>query len=863
MLTEATQWQNDVWPVLRRYDGGERRAISLPLGGIGTGTIGFGGRGELRDWELQNHPDKGSLAPGTFFAVRASGGCRSPIGRILEGALYDDEYEGPLGSPVALAGLPRFPQCSFEAAYPFGRVCLDDAEFPLAATLSAFNPFVPGDADVSGLPIIFWRVGLHNKTTDPLDVSVMLSVANFIGARLRRDGMDLSRPTATRRQSDQMAGWILEDAGLDGGDEEWGAFVAAVLGGDASWVGPVWSPGKWNQGVRGMWEGFVENGVPIAPVGVDASRDGTVHAMIGIPAATVGTHLSLPASGDAVARFAFGWKFPNRRSWVFTGPGPTGGSGTETWGNAYATGGVDAWTVVEARISEIEDLERRSAEFVSCVVDSDLPEVVKEAALFNLSTLRSPTVFRSADGMLWGWEGVLDHAGSCPGSCTHVWNYDLSTPLLFGELALRMRENELLRATADSGAMAFRIGLPTDAGHGWHLAAADGQFGCLIKLYREWQLSGDDHFLRRVWPAAKRALEFAWLPGGWDADQDGVAEGALHNTLDVEYFGPNGFIQGWYLGALRAMAAMAVAMGEYPFGVRCTALEERGSAWTEEHLFNGYYYQQEIRPPRDFEQLRPETRHTIMGSADPTDPEFQMGSGCQVDQLVGAAITESAGLGRVFDPDHVRSSLAAVHRLNYVPRFAGWTNHMRSYVLGDDRGHIVMAYPDGLPHAPMPYWCEVMTGFEYAYALALLQAGLAEQAEDVVASVRARYDGRRRNPFDEAECGHHYARAMLAWGLVCSYAGFQYSAIEQRMELTAATGPGRWPWSTGWAWGTVTYEAGIDGLCANIEVTAGKLRLRSIVLGGLRFDVGEDREFGPGETIAVGPGGPLSATAQT
>lgn len=853
-MTEQINQDGIAWPVLRRYVGGQRRAISLPLGGIGTGTVGFGGRGELRDWELQNHPNKGSRAPGTFFAVRASGISTAPCGRVLEGALYDEEYEGALGSPVPLAGLPRFSECSFEAAYPFGRVCLADEDFPLAATVSAFNPLIPGDIGASSLPIIVWRVGLQNKSAEAMDVSVMLSVANFIGDRLRRADHDLSRPIATIRHSDQMIGWILQENGLDDTDEEWGSFVAAAVSEDCSWAGPVWSPGKWNCGIRGMWDSFIADGRPRAATGAQDDRDGVVNATHGVPAVTVGTSLSIPSAGHVVATFAFSWSFPNRRSWVFKGPGPKGASGDDIWGNAYTSKDVDPWTTLEQRVAEIDDLERLSKEFVGCIIESDLPEVVKEASLFNLSTLRSPTVFRSADGMMWGWEGVLDHAGSCPGSCTHVWNYDLATPLLFGELALRMRENELIRATAENGAMSFRIGLPTDEAHRWDLAAADGQFGCLIKLYREWQASGDYEFLRRLWPSARRALEFSWLPGGWDADMDGVAEGALHNTLDIEYFGPTGVIQGWYLGALRAMAAMAEAVGDSSFSARCTALEKRGSAWTEDHLFNGDYYEQEIRPPREFEQLRPETRHVSMGSTDPNCPEFQMGSGCQVDQLVGGVIAENAGLGKVFDADHARRSLAAVHRFNYVPRFADWTNHMRSYALGDDRGHIVMSYPNGMPKAPMPYWCEVMTGYEYAYALALVQAGSTDQAEDVVASIRERYDGRRRNPFDEAECGHHYARAMIAWGLISAYSGFQYSAVEGRMELSAPTGSGRWPWSTGWAWGSVTYEVGERGVSASIKVTAGRLRIRCVVIGGIELEVGKDREFGAGETLELGLG---------
>ena len=88
-------------------------------------------------------------------------------------------------------------------------------------------------------------------------------------------------------------------------------------------------------------------------------------------------------------------------------------------------------------------------------------------------------------------------------------------------------------------------------------------------MYRDWQLSGDDELLKAHWPRVKRALEFAWIPGGWDADQDGVMEGAQHNTMDVEYFGPSPQMQFWYLGALRATEEMARSLGEDAFADQC------------------------------------------------------------------------------------------------------------------------------------------------------------------------------------------------------------------------------------------------------------------------------------------------------
>lgn len=850
----ASTEQRRSWPALRRFEGADRRAISLPLGGIGTGTIGLGGRGELRDWELQNHPAKGSYVAGSFFAVRAAVSGHPPSARLLEGALYDEEYEGPLGSPTALAGLPRFERCSFETTYPFARVVLSDDAFPLEVALEAFNPLIPGDADASGRPVIVWRVVLRNTTADALETSVMCSVADFIGARLRAGGRDRSRPRIESRQADGVLGGLLgvllaEDA-LAPDDEEWGSFAAAVIGPD-SWRGPAWAPGKWNQGSLRMWSGFLERGVPGALRSGDeweASVDGSA----GAPAATIGATRKLEPLGTAEVGFVFGWHFPNRRSWAFTGPGPAGGPGDAIIGNWYCNGRADGWEALVGGLADIDELEDATLEFVEALTASDLSAAVKEAALFNLSTLRSPTYFRSADGMAWGFEGVLDHTGSCPGSCTHVWNYEMATPFLFGELARAMRENEYLHGTGDDGVMAFRIGLPAERMADWRVAAADGQFGCLVKLYREWQLSGDDEFLARLWPAARRSLEFAWEPGSWDADGDGVAEGCQHNTLDIEYFGPNPLIQGWYLVALRAAGRMAEQMGEGELAKRCAELEASGAAFTERELFNGEYYEQQVRAPGDFSRVHPLTRLRVLGALDASDPEFQIGSGCLIDQLAGQVAGELAGLGPIFSPEHARRSLESVHRYNYVGRFSRWTNYMRPYVLGEDRGHVMVAYPRGVPEHPVPYWCEVMTGFEYTYALALVQAGLTALAEDVVASIRERYDGRRRNPFDEAECGHHYARAMASWGLVNAFAGFSYSAVEQRIAFGAASAGTRFLWATGSSWGVLAHGAsGADRRRARLEVRRGSIRLRAVEIGGSLAELEPAREVNAGEALEL------------
>ena len=602
----------------------------------------------------------------------------APQARILEGDLFNEEVQGAEGSPAPLAGLPRFASCEFETTYPFGRVLLADPHFPVQASVEVFNPLVPGDEEVSSLPIAIVRVTLESILDQVLECSVMLSAEALLGHARRRQGLP-SRPVATERSEPGLVGYLLSDEALEGDLEESGTIAAAVLG-DGAWAGPSWGIGKWNQGLGTMWRGYIETGEPRAGLfGVESGAVGTSGAP-GI-AGTLGAKRDLAPGERVEVDFLLGWHFPNRRSWVW-GAAAACRCRRAGDGRQFLHQGLRRCLGRRAGPSPPGARAQRATEgFVSSFWSSDLSPVVKEAALFNLSTLRSQTFFRSADGNPLGWEGCLDDAGSCLGSCTHVWNYELATPFLFGSMARQMRELEYLHATAPDGAMSFRIGLPLSKAQEHSLVAADGQFGCVVKLYREWRLSGDDEWLRQLWPACRRSLEFAWIEGGWDADRDGLAEGAQHNTMDIEYFGPNPEVQSWYLAALAAATEMARAVGDAEFSQTCHEVFISGAASTESLLFNGQYYQQKVMPPGDFSRVAPQLRHTNMGAEDPDTPEFQVEDGCLTDQLLGDTYGRLVGLGPVLDTEHVAVALESIHRLNYVGDFGDWTNYKRTYAV--------------------------------------------------------------------------------------------------------------------------------------------------------------------------------------
>lgn len=141
-----------------------------------------------------------------------------------------------------------------------------------------------------------------------------------------------------------------------------------------------------------------------------------------------------------------------------------------------------------------------------------------------------------------------------------------------------------------------------------------------------------------------------------------------------------------------------------------------------------------------------------------------------------------------------------------------------------------------------------MAGFEHILAVGLISEGLVDEGLKVIADIRARYDGERRNPFDEAECGHHYARAMASWGAVVTLTGFDYDGRTGVMRFAPRYPSNRHFWSTGDAFGTLT----LDGATPVLTVREGSVRLAEIHLpdrGPIRLD---------GSAVSAGTSLPLS-----
>ncbi len=827
----AQEWHPSSWPVLKTYDQEHLAQIALPLGGIGTGTVSLGGRGELRDWELMNVPAKkfstvttGNNAP--FFALYVRPEQGETTTTLLAGPLYSHEYLHYEGRPVNHHGLPRFAHARFEAAYPFGQVHLWDEQVPVEVVVKGFNPLVPGDADASGLPVAVLSYEVTNPTDKSLEVAVCGSIRNFIGVDGKRFHFNWKGdmvPYGEKenkneyRNSNGLSGIYFYSNGVDKRKEAWGTMALTTQAGEGVTYRTSSVADVWSNAMLDFWDDFSADG---SLVEKKQTADQN-------PMASLAVKKTIAPHETKVFTFFLTWNFPNRKAWADT-----------TVGNYYSQQYPDAWMAAESIVPKIPALEKKTLDFVSALLASSYPEVIKEAALFNLATLRSQTVFRLPSGHLMGWEGIMDRAGSCQGSCTHVWNYEVATPFLFGELARSMRDVEFNYATKENGLMNFRAALPLAKAAAGNAAAADGQMGCVLKIYREWQLSGDHDFLRKNWEQVKKVLSYAWVEKGWDGNRDGVMEGRQHNTMDVDYFGPNPQMGFWYMGALKAAEKMALYMKDKAFARTCERLFTAGSRWMDENLFNGEYYEHKITDPGSFEFLNMEDPNVKI-------PTFQLGKGCLVDQLVGQYMAHICGLGYLGDREHIRTTLQSIMKYNYVPDFSRHFNNMRSYVMGNEAGLLMASWPKGRLKVPFPYFAEVMTGFEYCAAVHMIYEGQTENALTCMQAIRDRHDGAKRNPFSEPECGHHYARSMASWAAVPAWSGFQYSGVTGEMNFTAV--PGTYFWSNGYAWGSC--KVGREQ--AELTVLHGKLNLKRFGLSDRRSKNLKKVSLSEGESYTV------------
>jgi len=824
------------------YQDKYRRNISFPLGGIGTGCIGLSGTGRLIDWEIFNRPNKLSYNGMSHFAVKAERGGKVLDVRVLNGPYLGDRSGSPktfgFGPPrETMAGVPHFRECEFRGEFPFAELVFTDPKFPGRVILSAFNPLIPLNSLDSSIPAAMFTIRFENLTEQDIDYSVFLTVAN--------PGKIKSHNVFAKEQEWRML--HLRNLGIAPEDADYGDICLATDSPDVSYQ-ENWFRGSWFDSLGVYWRelntpgrltnrsyGIIDDAT--LPGGI---TDATAHAVLAV-------HLSCSAGQSVLTRMAISWNIPYCHNYwdkKVNDEDLRKQRLPKYWKNFYATQWSNAMGSAAYVLHCWSRLEQETRAFAAALYNSTLPDPFIDAIGANLCILKSPTCLRLEDGSFYAFEGCTTDSGCCEGSCTHVWTYAYALAFLFPDLERSIRELEYSFNLGENGEIPMRLMLPLGRQSPYR-ACADGQFGTIIKVYREWKRSGDDKWLKKLWPGVKRSLEYAWHPGNedrWDPEQCGILTGRQHHTLDMELFGPNSWLSGFYLAALKAAAEMALAMGETVNAELYTNIYEKGRKTLNTELFNGEYFQQHLCL-NDRNILAPysassgcankdhhETIYDAYWDKEHSEIKYQIGDGCEIDQIIGQWHAWLCGLGEIFDRDKAVSALRAIFRHNYKPVLAEHFNPCRLYGLEDESGTVMCEWPTGCykPWVPLTYAEETMHGFEYALAGQMVQYGMMDEAVLIVKAVRDRYDGDRRNPWNEMECGSNYARSLASFAFIPAFSGFKCDMTKGELEFNpVGIGKGfKSFWSVASAWGKI--EA--TGNSVVLKVLYGELTLSMINL---------------------------------
>ena len=850
------------------------RAVTLPLGGIGTGSVALAGDGGLRQWQIVNNVNHDAHVPNSFFAIWAGTGVDGRYGAVVlqSDALYDDEnfqpapsisdHLVPEGSRRLLAELPGVDGVEVTAQYPIVDVAYRSQTIPVEVGLEAFSPFIPLNSKDSGLPAVAFNFTVTNPLQRAVQVSLLGSQQNLVGwnGKTYIDGN--SNPGYGRNVNSlaHLHGLVALDMantrlGVDHPANGRLALAVFRQPGDEISAMTQW------ESPRQVWDYFSDRYGRLPDQGSGgASPDGQTWN------GAVAVHFALAAGASRTVTFVLAWYFPNRYvTWDQRNVGILDRKSLFWLGNQYNNWFDSALSVVEYVRDNYPRLVAQTRLYRDRFFDSTLPWQLLDSVAGPISTIRSPTCIWNEDGRFHGFEGCHGAStfhgeleGCCPMDCTHVWNYEMAVAKLFPDLEQGMRHTDLIDQISPWGSIPHRTVLPLYLPRPWEVfiggprnPAMDGELGTVLKTYREVRHGADRAWFDEMWPQLKKLMQH--IMDDYDTEGDGVIRGEQPNTYDISIHGANTFIGSLYLAALRAAEEMALLQGEGDLAQRYHARFETGWKNYDELCWNGEYFIQVV----DLEQ------HT----------EQEFGTGCHMDQLLGQWWAHAVGLGHVLPKEHVQTAVQNIFNFNRRQSFLKDDQKPRIYMDERDKGLYICTWPHGgRPDVPTQYSDEVWSGLEYPVAGLLLFEDKVEPAMTMLADVRARHDGTRRSPWNEVECGDHYVRPMASWTLLEAAAGYRYDAGHGSMALAPRINADdfRSFFITAAGWGTYSQKGD-----ARLSLDYGSLSLNELSLrssstratihvgelpiaadaeqidGTLRLRFGQPLRLSAGETLAV------------
>jgi hypothetical protein len=256
---------------------------------------------------------------------------------------------------------------------------------------------------------------------------------------------------------------------------------------------------------------------------------------------------------------------------------------------------------------------------------------------------------------------------------------------------------------------------------------------------------------------------------------------------------------------------------------------ESGSRLTVERLWDGEY----------FIQLVDLQKH----------PKDQYGKGCLSDQLFGQGWAHQLGLGYIYPPQHVKKALQSVWKYNWAPDVGPYNaahKPERWFARPGEPGLLTCTWPKSQYLAEgVRYREEVWTGIEYQVAGHMVAEGMLTEALAICHGIQQRYHPAKHNPFNEIECGDHYARALASWGVYTALCGYEHDGPKGHLGFAPKITPENFQaaFTAAGGWGSFSQKRPWHGLPARentakmavpqaqteqIEVRWGRLNLKTL-----------------------------------
>ncbi len=938
------------------YRGDALMKIGMPVGGITCGTVYLGGDGKLWLWDIFNRNQNGVVSRNVAYkgkTIDAQNGANYVSPLTNQPSLFRQGFalrvkSGNQLDQVRTLDSAGWKDISFAGTYPVGTVQYADPACPVSVKLEAFSPFIPLNADDSGLPCTVMRYTLTNTGREKADIeiggwlenpvglysatSVPITRANHIARDRGATFMDClaetnavasssARPPVIIEDFEKSTyeGWLVEGTAFGSGpvaqslvpdyqgklgingkqavnshatapgtdmnskDDQTGRllsrefvidrkFLTFLIGGgnrpgtnclnllvggkvvrtatgnDSNTMRPALMNVSDLSGQRAQIEivdagknGWGNIGVDhivlsdsgVQPFPFHVSADFGTMSLVALEGDAIGvadldattipvslfdakavpqaTSMNRPLVGGLIRKvtlsagksttvtFAMAWHFPNCRFGVKD-------DGT---GRYYAKRFPDAHAVAAYLAKNERRLTADTLLWRDTWYDSTLPYWFLDRTFANTCTLATTTCHRFGTGRFYAWEGI----GCCGGTCTHVWGYAQALGRIFPELERYTREF-----------VDFGVGFNLNGGVGMRgehhtLPAVDGQCMRILGVLREYEMSPDNAFLKRVWPNTKLAIQYVMA---MDTDNDGILDAPQHNTLDAAWFGKIPWITSLYLATLKAGERMATDMGDPAFAADCRKRADIGRK-SFNGMFNGEW----------FIQIPDPARKKTLGSYET----------CEIDQVLGQSWAWQVGLGRVIDRDKTLAALQSLWKYNFALNLDDFEKAAspkgRPYFCDGEGGLVMTANVLGRqnPFGDGKFWSavyffETMSGFEHQVASHMIAEGMIQEGLAVTRAIHDRYDGNKRNPYNEVECSDHYARAMSSFGSFISMCGFEYDGPKGIIGFSPRLTPDhfRAPFTSAEGWGTFSQTRDNEGMTATLETKHGTLRVSALKL---------------------------------